>query len=68
MGPAINPTRSVVTHSWEGTQNLELLCEEQRVHTAHWIPRLLRPAPERQASKISNFEKQQAYVLRHMGL
>lgn len=57
MGPAINPTCSVVTHSQERTKILELLYEEQRVQTAHWILQLLRPAPERQASKISNYEK-----------
>lgn len=39
----------MVTHNREGTQNLELLPEEERVHTPHQTPQFLWPAPERWA-------------------
>ena len=51
---------SVVTHEQEETQNPEILPEEWKVQTLHWVPQLLKHALERwQPSKTVNFENQQ---------
>lgn len=44
----INPIPGVVSHSQEGTQNLELLPQERRVGNPHQALQLLGPEPERQ--------------------
>ena len=47
------------THNREGTQNPELLPEEQWVCAPHQTPQILILAPERRAPITSSFEDQQ---------
>ena len=49
---------STAFHNQKGTQNLNLLLEEQRVWPPYWVPQLLKPAPELWAPKTSSFENQ----------
>lgn len=51
-----NPTPSLASPNLEGTVNMEFLPKEERVWILHQAPHLLRPAPERYAPQISNFE------------
>ena len=44
------------THSWKQTGTPELLPVGQRLWTPHLTPHILRPIPERQASKVSSFD------------
>ena len=48
---AIHPAPVTAPTHVEGTGNLELLPEEQRVPIPHQALQLLRPAPERQTPK-----------------
>lgn len=65
---AVNQTSSTATHNQEGTQNMQLSPEEQRVYTPHWALQVVKPAPERSAPKIFGFKDHQPQEIWETGV